>query len=131
VSQEELKKIADTMRTKPAAFNENGIWLGGEKYFCLMADNNLVRGRKGSSALCIVATNTCEYQYLISDNSDLTPCLLHSDCRPDCSGDDRRLSAGSAEYCGRKVRRLPANEQLLGRRRLLHRLILVPNQFVN
>lgn len=60
VTQEELKKIADGMRSNPQSFTENGIWLGGEKYFCLYAENNLLRGRKGSSALCVVATNTCE-----------------------------------------------------------------------
>lgn len=59
VTQQELKTIADTMRTTPAAFNETGIYLGGEKYFCLYADNSLLRGRKGSSALIVVATNTC------------------------------------------------------------------------
>jgi profilin len=59
VSQEELKAIAETMRSNPNGFQEQGIRLGGEKYFCLSAENNLVRGRKGSSALCIVATNTC------------------------------------------------------------------------
>jgi len=59
VTQQELKAIADTMRTNPGSFQELGIHLGGEKYFCLSAENNLIRGRKGSSALCIVATNTC------------------------------------------------------------------------
>jgi len=59
VSQQELKTIVDTMRTNANSFQENGIHLGGEKYFCLQAENNLIRGRKGSSALCIVATNTC------------------------------------------------------------------------
>lgn len=59
VTQQELKTIADTMRNNPGSFQEHGIHLGGEKYFCLTAENNLVRGRKGSSALCIVATNTC------------------------------------------------------------------------
>jgi len=59
VTQQELKTIADTMRTNPGGFQGNGIYLGGEKYFCLSAEPNLVRGRKGSSALCIVATNTC------------------------------------------------------------------------
>lgn len=59
VTQEELKTIADAIRYKPNSFQENGIHLGGEKYFCLSAEGNLVRGRKGSSALCIVATNTC------------------------------------------------------------------------
>lgn len=60
LTQEELKVIVDTMRTNPAAFQEKGIHIGGEKYFCLSAENNLVRGRKGSSALCIVATHTCK-----------------------------------------------------------------------
>lgn len=59
VSQAEMKVIADGMRTNPATFNEGGIRLGGEKYYCLYADNSLIRGRKGSSALIIVGTNTC------------------------------------------------------------------------
>ena len=60
MTQEELRKIADTMRSNVKSFTEQGIWLGGEKYFCLSAESNLLRGRKGSSALCVVATNTCE-----------------------------------------------------------------------
>lgn len=59
VTQEELKKIADTMRTSPQSFQEKGVYLAGEKYFCLSAEPNLIRGRKGSSALCIVATKSC------------------------------------------------------------------------
>ncbi|XP_064455552.1 profilin-like [Ornithodoros turicata] len=59
VTQQELKTIADTMRTNPCAFNENGVHVGGEKYFCLSAENTLVRGRKGSAAMIAVATNTC------------------------------------------------------------------------
>ncbi|KAH8040242.1 hypothetical protein HPB51_009790 [Rhipicephalus microplus] len=59
ITQQELKTIADTMRTNPSAFNETGIHLGGQKYVCLCAENNLVRGRKGSSAFIAVATNTC------------------------------------------------------------------------
>lgn len=59
VTQQELKAIADTMRTNPGSFTEAGIHLGGDKYICLFSDNCLIRGRKGSSALCIVATNTC------------------------------------------------------------------------
>ncbi|XP_053207820.1 uncharacterized protein LOC128391888 [Panonychus citri] len=59
VTPEEMKTIADGMRNNPGAFQETGIRLGGEKYFCLFAENNLLRGRKGSSALIIVATNTC------------------------------------------------------------------------
>ena len=59
VSQEELKVVADTMRTNPQSFQETGIWLAGEKYFCLSAERYLVRGRKGSNALCIVATKSC------------------------------------------------------------------------
>jgi len=59
VSQQELKAIADAMRDNPNSFQEHGIHLAGEKYFCLQAEPNLIRGRKGSSALCIVATNTC------------------------------------------------------------------------
>lgn len=59
VTQQELKFIADTMRTKPESFHEHGVRLAGEKYICLSAGSNLIRGRKGSSALCIVATRTC------------------------------------------------------------------------
>ncbi|UYV77841.1 hypothetical protein LAZ67_15002547 [Cordylochernes scorpioides] len=59
VSQDELKTIADTMKNNPQLFNESGIHLGGEKYFCLSAESTLVRGRKGGSALIVVATNTC------------------------------------------------------------------------
>ncbi|UYV77840.1 hypothetical protein LAZ67_15002544 [Cordylochernes scorpioides] len=58
VSQDELKTIADTMKNNPQLFNESGIHLGGEKYFCLSAESTLVRGRKGGSALIVVATNT-------------------------------------------------------------------------
>ena len=64
VTQEELKKIADGMRSNPGSFTTSGIWLGGEKYFCLNAESSLLRGRKGSSALCVVATNTCECRCL-------------------------------------------------------------------
>lgn len=59
ITQEELKVIADTMKTNPQAFQEHGVHLAGEKYFCLSAEPNLIRGRKGSSALCIVATKSC------------------------------------------------------------------------
>uniref|UniRef100_A0A6G1S942 Profilin n=1 Tax=Aceria tosichella TaxID=561515 RepID=A0A6G1S942_9ACAR len=59
VTQQELKTIADTMRNKPEAFQEHGVHLAGEKYFCLSASSNLIRGRKGSAALCIVATKSC------------------------------------------------------------------------
>lgn len=60
------------MRTNPTAFQEKGIYFGGEKYFCLSAENNLLRGRKGNSALCIVATNTCKCAFKIDlDNVQL------------------------------------------------------------
>lgn len=59
VSQNELKVIADTIKANPQAFLESGIHLAGEKYFCLSAEQNLVRGRRNSSALIIVATRTC------------------------------------------------------------------------
>lgn len=64
VTQQELKTIADAIKANPNSFLENGIHLGGEKYICIQADNSLVRGRKGSSALCIVATNTCKKLFL-------------------------------------------------------------------
>ncbi|RWS20375.1 Profilin-5-like protein [Leptotrombidium deliense] len=54
-----MNAICDAMRSGPGIFNENGIQLGGEKYFCVLAESNLVRGRKGTSALCMVTTNTC------------------------------------------------------------------------
>ena len=56
VTQQELKTIADTMRTNPKSFHENGVHLAGEKYICISAESNLIRGRKGSAALSIVAT---------------------------------------------------------------------------
>lgn len=56
---QELKVIADTMRNNPQSFQEHGVHLAGEKYFCLSAESNLIRGRKGSAALCIVATKSC------------------------------------------------------------------------
>lgn len=59
VTQQELKTIADTMRTNPKSFCEQGVYLGGEKYVCLLAESNLIRGRRGSAALSIVATKTC------------------------------------------------------------------------
>lgn len=59
VQQQELKLIIDTMRNNPKSFQEHGVHLAGEKYFCLSAEPNLIRGRKGSSALCIVATKSC------------------------------------------------------------------------
>lgn len=59
VTQDELKTIAQTMSSNHQAFLENGVRLGGEKFFCLSAEPNLIRGRKGSSALCIVATRSC------------------------------------------------------------------------
>lgn len=59
VTQQELKTIADSMKTNPQTFQEHGILLAGEKYFCLMAEPTLVRGRKGASALSIVATKSC------------------------------------------------------------------------
>ncbi|KAG9509190.1 hypothetical protein GZH46_02300 [Fragariocoptes setiger] len=59
LTQQELKAIADTMKSNPQSFQEHGIHIAGEKYFCLTAEPNLIRGRKGSSALCIVATNSC------------------------------------------------------------------------
>lgn len=59
VTQDELKTIADGMRSNPSRFQETGIYLGGEKYICLYAEPTLLRGRKGSSAMIVVATNTC------------------------------------------------------------------------
>jgi len=70
VTQDELKVIADGIRSNPGTFQEHGIRLGGEKYFCLSVENNLIRGRKGSSALCIVATNTC---LLVASSEDGFP----------------------------------------------------------
>lgn len=59
INAKEIKTIADTIKSNPAAFLDNGIHIGGEKYICIQADNLLVRGRRGSSALCIVATGSC------------------------------------------------------------------------
>ena len=60
ITQPQLKAIADLMRDNPESLITNGIRLGSEKYICLHADQNLVRGRLGGSALCIVATNKCK-----------------------------------------------------------------------
>lgn len=59
VTPEEMKLISDTMSSKPEKFQERGVYIGGEKFFCISAENNLVRGRKQSQALCIVPTNKC------------------------------------------------------------------------
>ncbi|KAF7490157.1 hypothetical protein SSS_00245 [Sarcoptes scabiei] len=59
INPSEMKTIAETITNNPEKFLETGIIIGGEKYICIQADNQLVRGRRGSSALCIVATNTC------------------------------------------------------------------------
>ncbi|XP_022252073.1 profilin-2-like isoform X2 [Limulus polyphemus] len=59
ITPNELKFIVDSMRSNPTVFQENGIRIGGEKYICLNAENTLLRGRKGSSALCVVATEQC------------------------------------------------------------------------
>lgn len=58
ITQAEMKVIIDTMRASPNKFLENGIHLGGEKYITISADEKLVRGRKGTSALIVVVTNT-------------------------------------------------------------------------
>ncbi|RWS13786.1 Profilin-like protein [Dinothrombium tinctorium] len=59
ITVEEMRKIADTFRSNPNEFQEKGIYIAGEKYFCLVVEDNLVRGRKGNSALAIVTTNCC------------------------------------------------------------------------
>ncbi|XP_076362955.1 profilin-like isoform X1 [Tachypleus tridentatus] len=59
VTQNELKKIVDQMKTKPETFQGEGIHLGGQRYICLRADEDLLRGRKEGSALCVVKTGTC------------------------------------------------------------------------
>lgn len=59
VTEQELKVIADTMKANPSSFLEHGVYLASQKFICLHADNNLIRGRKGSSALSIVATKSC------------------------------------------------------------------------
>lgn len=59
ITQQELKTIADAIRTNPTVFNVSGVHLGGEKYICLTAEPCLVRARRGSSAMIAVATNTC------------------------------------------------------------------------
>lgn len=59
VTQEELKVLADAVKNNPDTLHTNGIHLAGEKYFCIQAENNLLRARKGNSALCVVTTNQC------------------------------------------------------------------------
>jgi len=58
ITQAEMKAIIDTMRNNPSKFLEGGIHLGGEKYITISSDEKLVRGRKGTSALIVVVTNT-------------------------------------------------------------------------
>jgi len=58
ISQAELRAICDTLRSNPSRFTETGIMVGNEKYICLGAEEKLLRGRKGTSALVVVATNT-------------------------------------------------------------------------
>lgn len=67
ITQQELKTIADTMKNNSNDFLAHGVHLAGEKYFCLSAESNLIRGRKGSSALCIVATKTCLLVVITTD----------------------------------------------------------------
>lgn len=57
VTEEELAAIAKNLKT-PNAFQQSGIKLAGEKYFCISAEPDLVRGRKNKNALCIVGTVT-------------------------------------------------------------------------
>ncbi|XP_013773288.1 profilin-1-like [Limulus polyphemus] len=70
ITPSEVKLIIDTMKSNPAAFHETGIHIGGEKYICLSAESTLLRGRKGSSTLCIVATEKC---LLAAASSDGVP----------------------------------------------------------
>lgn len=59
VKQEEIKLIADMMKNgNQSQFLNEGIKIGNDKYFCLLAEPNLVRGRKGACALLIYATRT-------------------------------------------------------------------------
>lgn len=115
VTQEELKVIADAMRSNPGSFQEHGIRLGGEKYFCLSAENNLLRGRKGSSALCIVATNTCKLKVWSwrFDQIWIVLCLF----RFISCGNHRWFPTRTIEHCGGEIRRLLENQQLLVNRR--------------
>ncbi|XP_013793995.1 profilin-3-like [Limulus polyphemus] len=53
------KKIVDQMKTKPETFQGEGIHLGGQRYICLHAEEDLLRGRKQGSALCIVKCASC------------------------------------------------------------------------
>ncbi|XP_013782042.1 profilin-1-like [Limulus polyphemus] len=59
ITETELRLIIEKMKSNPTVFQETGIHIGGEKYICLKASDTLLRGRKGSSALCIVATEQC------------------------------------------------------------------------
>ena len=61
VSQSELKVIADALKTNPNSFLEKGIHFGSDKYVCLSVEDSVLLGRKGSSPMCIIATNMCMY----------------------------------------------------------------------
>ncbi|XP_076338646.1 uncharacterized protein LOC143240306 [Tachypleus tridentatus] len=56
VTSQELKVICDQMSSSPETFLHSGIHIGGDRYICLASENNLLRGRKGGSPLCIVKT---------------------------------------------------------------------------
>lgn len=60
VTEDEIRTIAGKIVNDPDYFQQNGIMLGAEKYICISAEKNLVRGRKNKNALCIVATATCK-----------------------------------------------------------------------
>lgn len=59
ITADELKTIVTNMRSGPEYFQANGIRLGGEKFICLSAEEKLLRGRKGTSSMAVVATQTC------------------------------------------------------------------------
>ncbi|XP_013779145.1 profilin-1-like [Limulus polyphemus] len=59
ITETEVRSIIEKMKSNPTLFQETGIHIGAEKYICLKAEDNLLRGRKGSSALCIVTTEQC------------------------------------------------------------------------
>ena len=59
-SPQELQTIiqgfnnADTLR-------QNGVCLGGQKYFYLQSDDSQIQAKKSTSGLSIAKANTCKY----------------------------------------------------------------------
>ncbi|RWS23693.1 profilin-1-like protein [Leptotrombidium deliense] len=59
MTAEELKQIADTMRSNPSSFQDTGIQLGGESFDCRVAESNMVNGVQDGCTVCVRKTKQC------------------------------------------------------------------------